>query len=229
MKIVSIPCRRENYGGLRAGTVEYLVVHYTAVPNDTAENEGAYFAREQVGASAHYFVDEKTIVSSVPEEYAAWHCGAASYRHDRCRNSNSIGVEICTKGTHGDYRFHPQALERARQLLRKLMERYQIPAERVLRHYDVTGKLCPAPFVGQGQAAWEEFKEGLTVYQTLEQLPAWARPTAEKLVQQGILQGTGEGLDLTQDMIRILVMLDRAAVFGKEQTNGNETQQRGSD
>ena len=36
MTIVDMPCRRVNYGGLRAGTVEYLVVHYTAGRNDTA-------------------------------------------------------------------------------------------------------------------------------------------------------------------------------------------------
>ena len=46
-------------------------------------------------------------------------------------------------------------------------------------------------------------------YQRLEDLPAYARPTIEKLVQRGSLAGTGTGLDLSLDMIRLLVILDR--------------------
>lgn len=44
-------------------------------------------------------------------------------------------------------------------------------------------------------------------------LPDWARPTIQKLVDQGVLVGRGGTLDLTDDMVRILVILDRAAVF----------------
>ena len=216
MSIVSIPCRRENFGGLRASKVKYLVIHYTAGRNDTAENNGQYFAREQVGASAHYFVDENTVVQSVPDEYVAWHCGGNVYYHDKCRNSNSIGIEICTKYQDGQYSFAPDAVARAQELTRQLMKKYDIPVDRVIRHWDVTHKACPAPFVGAGQTAWEEFKGGLIMYQKFENVPDWAKPTVEKLVDKGWLTGDGNGnLNLTNDMVRMLVILDRAGNFGK--------------
>jgi len=214
MMILEMPCSRANYGGLRGGKVEYLVVHYTAGHNDTAVNNGAYFARESVGASAHYFVDEYAVVRSVPEDAVAWHCGGASYRHPHCRNGNSIGVEICSKYENGVYSFAPAALERAKALLRLLMEKYGIPAENVLRHYDITGKVCPAPFVGAGQADWEEFKGGLNVYNHMEQVPDWAKNSVAKLVERGALVGDGQGnLNLSQDLTRTLVILDRLGLF----------------
>lgn len=215
MTVTDIPCRAENRGGVRQSRVEYLVIHYTAAPGDTAENNGRYFARERTGTSAHYFVDETTVVRSVPEEYVAWHCGANYYRHPKCRNGNSIGIEICTKGDAGGYWFAPEAVERARALTSALMQKYGIEEDHVLRHYDVTGKLCPAPFVEQ--AAWEEFKGGLTVYKPLEAVPEWAKPTVEKLIGRGYLEGDGEGLNLSRDMVRMLVILDRAGVFEKEE------------
>ena len=217
MNIVEMPCNPANYGGIRGSAVKYLVVHYTAGRNDTAVNNGAYFARESVGASAHYFVDETTVVRSVPEDRVAWHCGGAIYRHANCRNGNSIGVEICSKYENGVYTFAPAALERAKALLRWLMARYEIPAERVLRHYDVTGKLCPAPFTGAGQAHWEAFKGGLQMYNNLEQVPLWARDTVRKLVERDVLQGDGSGLNLSEDLTRTLVILDRLGLFEEKE------------
>lgn len=218
MNISEIACNRANYGGVRGDDVRYIVIHYTAAPGDTAENNGRYFAREYTGTSAHYFVDEHMVVRSVPQEHIAWHCGANVYRHPQCRNHNSIGIEICTKGANGKYWFAPQAVALAQVLTRQLMEQYQIPVENVLRHYDVSGKLCPAPFVGDGQADWEAFLGGLTMYQTLQQVPQWAQATIGKLADRGLLMGDGENLNLTNDLVRTLVILDRAGVFGKEET-----------
>ena len=84
-----------------------------------------------------------------------------------------------------------------------------------MRHYGVTHKVCPAPFVGAGAAAWEEFKGGLIVYERPEDLPEWARPTVQKLVAQNALLGDESGnLNLSRDMVRILVVLDRAGCLG---------------
>lgn len=168
MTVNSIPCRRENYGGLRTGPVEYLVVHYTAGDGDTARDNGLYFARERVEASAHYFVDRTGVVASVPENYVAWHCGASVYRHPCCRNANSLGVELCSVMDEDGYRFEAATVDNAAALLAELMERYAIPVERVLRHYDVTGKCCPAPFVTDG-AAWRAFLSRLEEPMTQEQ------------------------------------------------------------
>ena len=221
--MIPVPCRRENYGGERTQNVHYIVVHYTAGHNDTALNNGKYFATAVTGASAHYFVDEQNVVASVPEDRVAWHCGADRYRHPLCRNGNSIGVEICTKYENGQYFFAPEAVQRAKDLVKELMCRYGLKQKQVLRHYDVTGKCCPGPFVGQGQPAWEAFRGGLNVYQTMQDVPAWAAPTIEKLLQRGLLQGDGEHLGLSYDLVRTMVILDRAGIFEKEE-NYVETQ-----
>ena len=214
----TILCGPNNRGGLRSVPIRFIVVHYTGSPNDTAVNEGLYFNRNDTGkTSAHYFVDENEIVCSVPDEYIAYHCGGATYFHDQCRNGNSIGVEICTKrDADGKYYFHPDAQARAQAFIRELMDKYNIPQNNVIRHFDVTHKLCPMPFVGEGQPLWEEFKGGLVVYKTIENVPEWAKPTVQKLMDAEYLQGDMEGnLNLTNDMTRTLVILDRAGVFEK--------------
>lgn len=218
MNRIAIACNTANYGGLRAKKVKYIVVHYTAGNGDTARNNGIYFQRNQVGASAHWFVDETTALSSVPEQFIAWHCGGADYVHPECRNSNSIGVELCSRrDKDGEYYFLPETVDNAVELIRELMEKYDVPSERVIRHYDVTNKICPAPFVGVGIEGWKTFKELISMkrYNTVEELPTWARPTVQKLIDKGFLNGTDKGLDLTHDNVRMLVILDRAGVFGK--------------
>ena len=50
-------------------------------------------------------------------------------------------------------------------------------------------------------------------YNTVEECPDWARETVQKLVDKEYLNGTGEGLDLSADMVRLLVILDRAGSF----------------
>lgn len=219
MNKLAIACNAANYGGKRGEKVKYIVVHYTANNGDTARDNGIYFQRNAgLGASAHWFVDETTALQSVPEEFVAWHCGGANYVHPECRNSNSIGVELCSRqGKDGEFYFLPETVDNAVALIRELMQRYNIPPERVIRHYDVTGKICPAPFVGTGIEDWKEFKEEIAMkrYNTVQELPTWARPTVQKLIDKGFLNGTDTGLDLTHDNVRMLVILDRAGVFGE--------------
>ncbi len=211
MNKMEISCNRANYGGTRE-EIRYIVVHYTAGNGDTARENGIYFQNTRVGASAHWFVDETTAVSSVPEQFAAWHCGGTSYIHPECRNVNSIGVELCSRRKQdGTYFFLPETVVNAAALVRALMKKYRVPEERVLRHYDVTGKKCPAPFLDAGQ--WEEFQRMLQRYDRPEDIPAWGRDTVEKLTERKILQGDGQKLDLSRDMLRVLVMLDRAGNF----------------
>lgn len=52
-------------------------------------------------------------------------------------------------------------------------------------------------------------------YNTVQECPEWARATIQKLVDKNILSGTGEGLDLSLDMVRLLVIHDRAGVFDR--------------
>lgn len=46
-----------------------------------------------------------------------------------------------------------------------------------------------------------------------ENMPEWARPTVQKLVNKGILKGSENGLNLTEDLMRNLVVNDRAGLY----------------
>jgi hypothetical protein len=50
-------------------------------------------------------------------------------------------------------------------------------------------------------------------YNTLDSLPDWAKPTIEKMISKGLLQGNGASLDLSLDMLRIFVVNDRAGLY----------------
>ena len=92
------------------------------------------------------------------------------------------------------------------------MKKYNVPVERVIRHYDVTGKVCPKPFVDD-EKAWKEFKERLVDkmekrYNKISELPTWAKPTIQKLVNEGKI-ADGNKLDMSEDMLRVLVIMNR--------------------
>lgn len=147
MNVYSIPCNIKNYGGKRQQPVEYIVIHYTANDGDTDANNGNYFKNNVVGASAHWFVDEDSCTLSVPEDCIAWHCGASKYKHPKCRNGNSIGIEICDNERNGVVYPTAQTIQNTLTLTKQLMAKYNIPAKNVIRHYDVTGKSCPKYWV----------------------------------------------------------------------------------
>lgn len=152
---------KNNYGGSRnTGTIKYLVIHYTANDGDTDEANGKYFANNVVKSSAHYFVDDDSVIQSVPDNYVAYHCGAKKYYHSICRNANSIGIEMCDTNKNGKYDVTEKTLSNTILLVKSLMEKYNIPLSNVIRHYDVTHKLCPAYFVNDN-TAWQNFKNRL--------------------------------------------------------------------
>ena len=205
VKIQTKLCNRANYGGKRTIAPLYIVVHYTSNKGDTAKNNADYFARESVKASAHFFVDETSTWSSVPENYVAWHCGGTKYYHAECRNSNSIGVEVCMNDKQGKVRV--KSIELAAELVLVLMAKYNIPADRVIRHYDVTHKNCPAPMVEE-PARWAAFKKSLEVKKMASNTPAnWAKDAWEKATKAGVVDGTRPTEPVTRQ--ELAVILDR--------------------
>jgi N-acetylmuramoyl-L-alanine amidase CwlA len=167
MNIPFVPTDPSNYYSGRGGnSIKYIVLHYTANNGDTAQNNADYFAGANRRASAHYFVDENEVVQSVRDTDAAWHCGGSieSDHHPLrgvCTNHNSLGVEMCSDIVGCKYVITAQTVDLAVQLVRQLMAKYRIPIDRVVRHYDVTGKACPEPWV-HDESLWRKFKARLT-------------------------------------------------------------------
>ena len=69
-----------------------------------------------------------------------------------------------------------------------------------------------AQIVGAVRPSYDKEVEEVR-YNTVKECPSWARETVQKLVDKEYLNGTGEGLDLSADMVRLLVILDRAGAF----------------
>ena len=167
MNIPFVPADPSNYYAGRGGnSIKYIVVHYTANDGDTDEGNAHYFQGAGRRASAHYFVDEDSVTQSVRDSDAAWHCGGVieSSHHPLrgiCMNRNSLGVEMCSDIVGGKYAITPQTVDRTVELVRWLMDKYSIDVDHVVRHYDVTGKLCPEPWV-RDESLWRKFKARLT-------------------------------------------------------------------
>lgn len=243
MKITFKGCNPSNYRKGREFPVHWIVLHFTANNGDTAKNNADYFANNaNLRASAHYFVDPNEIYQSVKDTDTAWHCGrerGGSYYND-CRNANSIGIEMCSVIRNGVYVIPDETVRNAAELVRYLMARHHVPVSRICRHYDVTHKECPEPWV-RNPNQWENFKKMLTekevedmteqqtraiaqqeikkanakVYDRVQDCPEWAKDTVQRLVNKGFLQGDENGkLGLTEELMRVLVINDRAHLYG---------------
>lgn len=167
---------KNNYGGSRAvANIRYIVIHYTANDGDHDEANANYFKNNIVKASAHYFVDDDSITQSVPDDYVAYSVGGNKYPscsqtgggkyYGMCTNSNSISIELCDVVRDGKVYPTQKTINNAIELTKSLMKKYGVPADRVIRHFDVVGKLCPAYWVDNKK--WEsEFHSKLTAKAT---------------------------------------------------------------
>lgn len=142
--------------------IKYISIHYTA--GSTSKKGSALAVRNvfiQRSASADFVVDDKTIVQINPDlrNYYCWAVGdkknpytGGGSLYGRASNKNTISIEICSnlkKGTsavvpnHDGWYFTDKSLDNAAKLVRYLMKLFNVPKSNVVRHYDITGKLCP--------------------------------------------------------------------------------------
>lgn len=146
----------------------YVVVHDTGNASRSADAMAhwRYFCDESANASYNYIADDKVIIECVEPPYAAWHAGVgkSGIRKDGKKsditNYNSIGVSYCiNKGADIEKAVRNCAIAAAYACIT-----YDIPLDNVVRHYDVTEKLCPGTMyrneVGLGEKAlpWADFE-----------------------------------------------------------------------
>ena len=215
----------------------YIVVHNTA--NDaSARNEVAYMLGNGDSTSYHYAVDDIEVVQAISENKTAWHAGDGTGRG----NMYGIGIEICYSLSGGE-RFE-KAEDNAAELIADILKRYGWGIERVTKHQDYSGKYCPHRTLDMGwerflnkvrekmegltMAQYEELKgllkgiekrldklEGKMIYNYIDKnMPDWARPTIQKLVDKKLLFGNEKGeLGITEEMLKIYVTNDRAGLY----------------
>ncbi|MDR3052870.1 MAG: N-acetylmuramoyl-L-alanine amidase [Coriobacteriales bacterium] len=142
-----LPCHPSNYRSGRRHAIDQIAIHYTAGAQTSAGAANAnarYFNRQaNIGASAHYFIDDGDVIwQSVADTDCAWAVAQTP------GNDRSISIEVCSAGV-----FTEREIETLTWLVQRLMSKYGIPASGVYRHYDYSGKYCPAAYI-TAQAWW---------------------------------------------------------------------------
>ncbi|AEB62472.1 N-acetylmuramoyl-L-alanine amidase [Bacillus amyloliquefaciens] len=164
--------------GIKNNGVKKLALHYTANPGASAANHYRYFGqtlpaqnrnlpeKKQTFASAHIFVDPTEAICIIPLNEVAYHANDVQqfvngqpYRGVVALKPNanflSVGVELCIEK---DGTFHPDTIARAEQVCAELCKMYKLdPINDIVRHYDITHKICPAPWVSRSQG-FTDFK-----------------------------------------------------------------------
>lgn len=194
---------------------KYLVIHFVGAEGGAQDN-CRYFEKEYRGASAHYFVGHRgEIWQCVEDKDISWHCGSNRYKHPYCRNENSIGIEMCCRKRNGKWYFEDATITSTIGLVKELMKKYGIPVENVIRHYDVTGKICPEPYVSDA-TGWNEFKSKLKEAKPMAKVDntpdKYAKEAIAWAIKNGILAGDNGNYKLHSNITRqdMLVFLYRA-------------------
>lgn len=157
MKFLFRPIKRNIYSR-RGNSIRYLVIHDTGNPNRGA---GALAHRNYVennkrGASAHYFVDDNVIVQYVGDSKSAGSVGDGKGKYG-ITNANSLSIEMCIN-SDADY---AKTYKNTVELTKNLMKKFNIPIDRVVRHYDASRKSCPNHMRQNNWSKWWKFKEDI--------------------------------------------------------------------
>ena len=136
-------------------TIKYIVIHYTGT-EASAQDNCRYFSSGNRNASADYFINKDGSIYKFNKDlklYYSWHCGDGAGVYG-ITNYNSIGIEVVSNGRD----FSAAQITALRKLVRALMDDFKVPASRVVRHYDASRKICPAPYAGNKNrdAKWKE-------------------------------------------------------------------------
>lgn len=159
-----IPAKPISYapGKRNLKSVKAIVIHYTGNIGDTAKNNAVYFNTGNTRvAGAHIFIDAdgkiyksinfNKIAYSVGGFYSSSN-GAAQY-YNKLNNSNTISIELCNLTGQAT----KKQIESTKYMIKKI--RKKCPnATKIVRHWDINGKNCPAPFAGKNNKLWKKFK-----------------------------------------------------------------------
>lgn len=144
--------------GIATDRITGIVVHYTANPGSTAQQNRDYFESlkdsQETSVSSNFVIGlEGEIIQCVPTAEMAY----ASNN----RNIDTVSIECCHPDESG--RFTDATYKSLVQLVAWLSQKFGLDTNDIIRHYDVTGKDCPKYFV-EDEEAWIQFKKDIEDY-----------------------------------------------------------------
>ena len=150
-----LPVNEYSRPGEKLTAVNGVVVHYTGNPGTTAAQNRSYFANlavtHETYASSQFLIDmDGTVIQCVPVNEVAY-CSSQ-------RNNDTLSIEVCHPDETGA--FTDASLAALTDLVQWACDTYDLERDQILRHYDVTGKVCPKYYVDYPEA-WEDFLDTL--------------------------------------------------------------------
>lgn len=144
--------------GIRLVDIKDIVIHYVGNPNTTAQNNRNYFNKWDTTVSSHFVVGlDGEVIQCVP----IYERSAASNE----RNKDTISIEVCHPDESGKY--NDATYESVIKLTAWLLNEFSLDESDIIRHYDITGKICPKYYV-ENEDEWltlkEDVKEKLDEY-----------------------------------------------------------------
>lgn len=215
------------------GATDMIVIHHTGSVQDmdasAAQIHSWHLGQGWAGIGYHFVIrKDGTVERGRPE----WAVGSHAYGE----NSHTIGIHLS-----GDFNAGVPTeaqVEKCAMLLAYLCDKYGIPVDRnhIVGHGELMSTDCPGSslqallddgtltgkanwYLTEGASAVEpepipDITEDANIrYNTLTEIPNWAQPTIEKLIDKGLLNGNGQNLDLSPDMVREFVVNDRAGNY----------------
>lgn len=145
--------------------IKYIVIHDTGNTSKGADAMAhfRYLQNATRYGSAHYYVDDKQVIQTIGDSLIAWSIGDKwGYSNNPNRivdaiNSNSLSVEMCINSDIDKAKAYKNLVE----LTKNLMKKFHISPDRVIRHFDATGKICPGSWSVNNWQQWWQFKEDI--------------------------------------------------------------------
>lgn len=146
-------------------SIKYLIIHDTGNSSQGADAMAhfRYLQNATRPGSAHYYLDDKNIIQTIGDSLTAWSIGDTWARNNNPNrikdafNSNSISIELCINQGIDTLKAYKNLVE----LTKNLMKKFNISQDRVIRHFDATGKPCPGSWEIRNWEKWWQFKEDI--------------------------------------------------------------------
>lgn len=174
-----IPVNTLARSGKKLNGVRAIIVHYPGWTGDKIQNMYEYFSNPSRYASAHDGIYGHVVANYIPRDEVTFNCGAWEksdkkapengpfYNEDIVElfkqnngycmpNNYTISVEACVEA---DGEYSKNTLNTLRKYIAQRLQENSLTIKDVYRHYDITGKACPKPFLDENK--WSAFKKSI--------------------------------------------------------------------
>ena len=198
----------------RVGDIQKITVHHTGAVT-SAKKVANHFYAATTRASANYVIGQDgEIIMCLPEKCRAW------ATKNPVNDNLAVNIEVCNSSPAPDWEISEKAWTSLVALCVDICKRNRIekltytggPSGTLTLHRFFVATECPGPYLMSKMPELAELVNQQlhpTRIMSIVDVPAYAQPAVQRLLDAGYLQGTDSGLDLSLDMVRILVVLDR--------------------